>query len=89
MKKQLLFFLLCSSITCGSVSLMAQTFDSLNLSTSQLFDLSLEELLQIPINKSSRQLKLYGYINTNAEKQFGFPRIDGEGKTSRENDPFA
>ncbi len=89
MKKQLLFFLLCSSITCGPASLMAQTFDSLNVSTSQLFDLSLEELLQIPINKSSRELKLYGYINTNAEKQFGFPSIDGEGKTRRENDPFA
>lgn len=68
--------------------LQAQKPDTVATDGSQLFDLSLEELLQIPIQELNRDLKLYGYINTNAEKQFNVPRRDGLGNTVRQNDPF-
>ncbi|HTJ49024.1 MAG TPA: hypothetical protein VL443_06175 [Cyclobacteriaceae bacterium] len=59
-----------------------------SLATDDLFDLSLEELLKIKVTELDRKLKLYGYINTNAAKQFGFPSVNSEGKTRKINDPF-
>ena len=62
--------------------------DSLANKSDDLFNLSLEELLQINVTELDRRLKLYGYINTNAEKQFNFPSVGADGVTVEENDPF-
>lgn len=72
-------FLFCSA---------AHAQDTLNYKTDDLFDLSLEELLQVSVTELDRKLKLYGYINTNAEQQFKFPSIGADGVTVRQNDPF-
>ena len=66
---------------------IADAQDSLTYKPDELFDLSLEELLQINITELDRKLNLYGYINTNAEQQFSFPSVVG-GQTVRKNDPF-
>jgi hypothetical protein len=63
--------------------------DSLANKPDDLFDLSLEELLEISVVELDRKLKLYGYINTNAEQQFGFPSVANDGTTLKEDDPFA
>lgn len=63
--------------------------DSLANKSDEIFDLSLEELLQIKITELDRSLKLYGYINTNAEQQFNFPYVGPDGATVKEDDPFA
>jgi len=62
--------------------------DSLSTKNDDLFDLSLEELLQINVTELDRKLKIYGYINTNAEQQFNFPYIANDGSTFTESDPF-
>ncbi|MBT1690458.1 hypothetical protein [Dawidia soli] len=67
---------------------VAHAQDTLTYKTDELFDLSLEELLQISVTELDRKLKLYGYINTNAEQQFDFPSIGADGITVKENDPF-
>jgi len=66
----------------------AHAQDSLAVDGGDLFDLSLEELLNIEITELDRKLHLYGYINTNAEKQFGFPHIAEDGSTTKIDDPF-
>jgi hypothetical protein len=63
--------------------------DSLANKPDDLFDLSLEELLEISVVELDRKLKLYGYINTNAEQQYGFPSVANDGTTLKEDDPFA
>ncbi len=62
--------------------------DSLSYKSDDLFDLSLEELLKINVTEFDRKLRLYGYINTNAEQQFSFPSIAPDGTTLKEDDPF-
>lgn len=62
--------------------------DTTTYKTSELFDLSLEELLQINVVELDRKLKFYGYINTNGEQQFKFPYRSSDGITVKENDPF-
>jgi hypothetical protein len=62
--------------------------DSLAFKSDNLFDMSLEELLKINITELDRTLNLYGYINTNAEKQFSFPSVGADGRTEKQNDPF-
>ncbi len=66
----------------------ARAQDSLAVKTDDLFDLSLEELLNIQITELDRKLNIYGYINTNAEKQFNFPSVADDGTTVKEDDPF-
>jgi hypothetical protein len=63
--------------------------DSLSNKSGDMFDLSLEELLQISVVELDRRLKVYGYINTNAEQQFSFPTVAGDGTTIKADDPFA
>jgi hypothetical protein len=70
------------------VSHFSNAQDSLANKPDDLFDLSLEELLQIKITELDRSLKLYGYINTNIEKQFNFPSLGADGVTVKQNDPF-
>lgn len=79
-KLMLLFILL---IPC-----LVRAQDSVAVEKNDLFDLSLEELLNIQITELDRKLHLYGYINTNAEKTFSFPYVAGDGSTIKEDDPF-
>lgn len=67
---------------------VAHAQDTLTYKTDELFDLSLEELLQITVTELDRDLNLYGYINTNAEQQFVFPSVGADGITVKKNDPF-
>lgn len=71
-----------------TTSFLSQAQDSLTYKRDELFDLSLEELLEINVVELDRKLKLYGYINTNAAQQFGFPSVGTDGKTVKESDPF-
>lgn len=73
------------TLFCG----VSQAQDTLTYKTDELFDLSLEELLKISVTELDRKLKLYGYINTNAEQQFDFPGVGADGITVKESDPFA
>ncbi|MGB3852415.1 MAG: hypothetical protein WA958_20795, partial [Tunicatimonas sp.] len=52
-----------------------------------LFDLSLEELMDI--NLYDDQFNLYGFINANTEKVFNVPSVDSEGRTVTETEPVA
>lgn len=59
--------------------------DSTAVNQYDLFDLSLEELLQIDI--VDKNFYLYGYINSNLQKTFSVPTIDENGNTVKTNDP--
>lgn len=71
-------------ITMLSVAAQAQQ-DSTNVQEYDLFDLSLEELLQLDI--VDKNFYLYGYINSNLQKTFQYPTLDENGDTERVNDP--
>jgi hypothetical protein len=57
--------------------------DSTN--TDALFDLSLEDLLNLEL--VDRTFYLYGYINSNFQQTFDFPYVDEEFKTVKRSDP--
>lgn len=59
--------------------------DSTAIHQYDLFDLSLEELLQIDI--VDKNFYLYGYINANLQKTFSVPSLNEAGETVRTNDP--
>jgi hypothetical protein len=86
--KTLLRFFFISGFLCAAILARAQTPEPPTTNKNQLFNLSLEELLDVSIDELSRDLKLYGFINTNAEKQFNFLGTDTNGLTTQENDPF-
>src|SRR5688572_21947910 len=62
----------------------AQT-DSTSVKNNELFDLSLEELLNLDI--VDRKFYLYGYINSNLQKTFAYPSRVGNGSTVKTSDP--
>src|SRR5687768_2053242 len=68
-----------------SGSAMAQT-DSLSVDNDDLFDMSLEELLNLDL--VDRDFYLYGYINSNLQKTFGYPSISPDGSTVKNSDPI-
>jgi hypothetical protein len=70
---------------CFSSSLFAQT-DSVAVNRDDLFDMSLEELLNLDL--VDRDFYLYGYINSNLQKTFSYPGIAADGTTRTANDPL-
>ena len=52
-----------------------------------LFDLSLEELLNIKVYDD--RFRLYGFINANVEKVFNVPSVNGEGESVTQSEPLA
>lgn len=78
MKKLLLFCLVFVS------SFAFAQRDTLN-SDADLFDLSLEQLLNLEL--VDRNFYLYGYINSNLQKTFDFPYSDGDGLITKTSDP--
>lgn len=61
--------------------------DSTNVSSSDdLFDMSLEDLLQIDV--VDKEFYLYGYINSNFQKTFAYPSVAPDGTTERSDDPY-
>jgi hypothetical protein len=76
MKKIALIFCFCSCFAYGQ---------SDSTETDVLFDLSLEELLQLEV--VDRNFYLYGYINSNLQQTFDFPYVDEEFKTVKRSDP--
>jgi hypothetical protein len=50
-----------------------------------LFDMSLEELLNLDL--VDRNFYLYGYINSNFQKTFNYPTLAGDGSTQTDSDP--
>ncbi|WP_028978789.1 hypothetical protein [Sporocytophaga myxococcoides] len=88
MKKILLLF---STSICISLSTFAQTdtdsaISSDTLTGNSLLDMSIEELLGIDV--VDKRFKLYGYIDTYAEKTFGVPTIVDDNKTGYTDVPF-
>jgi hypothetical protein len=82
MKKILLFLLLLiSAIAKAQVDSTATSKDH-----DDLFDLSLEELLNLEV--VDRNFYLYGYINSNLQKTFDYPSLGTNGATERMTDPF-
>jgi hypothetical protein len=51
-----------------------------------LFDMSLEELLQLDL--VDRNFYLYGYINSNVQKTFNYPSVNDQGVVQRVSDPL-
>jgi hypothetical protein len=84
MRKYLAFILLGF---CGVAQ--AQTLSDSTTTTSQsddLFDMSLEELLQLDL--VDRNFYLYGYINSNLQKTFDYPMRAEDGLMKRVSDPL-
>jgi hypothetical protein len=80
MRKYLVLMCACF---CGV--LQAQT--ELNVAKNDdLFDLSLEELLQLDV--VDRNFYLYGYINSNLQKTWNYPGRNDDGTLSRVSDPL-
>jgi hypothetical protein len=52
---------------------------------TDLFDMSLEDLLNLEL--VDRNFYLYGYINSNVQKTFSYPSLNGE-KTVKKDDPL-
>jgi hypothetical protein len=80
MRKYLIFMCVCF---CG----VAQAqIDSVAMESDDLFDLSLEELLNLDV--VDRNFYLYGYINSNLQKTFDYPVRNEDGSISRISDPL-
>jgi hypothetical protein len=79
MRKLALLFWVCSFCT------YAQQADTTATANDDLFDLSLEELLNLEL--VDRTFYLYGYINSNLQKTFDYPYLDAESSTARISDP--
>ena len=80
MRKYLVLMWVCF---CG----MAQAQTELNVvKNDDLFDLSLEELLQLDV--VDRNFYLYGYINSNLQKTWSYPVRNDDGTLSRISDPL-
>ena len=80
MKKLLALFF--ASIT---IVAQAQT-DSVRIDDADLFDMSLEQLLQLDV--VDRNFYLYGYINSNLQKTFDYPVANGDGGILKVSDPL-
>jgi hypothetical protein len=81
MKKYAVVFLMS---LCGIAH--AQQDSTTVANSDDLFDMSLEELLQLDV--VDRNFYLYGYINSNLQKTFDFPTPVGDGAFTRVSDPF-
>ena len=80
MRKYLILMCVCF---CG----VAQAqIDSVAMESDDLFDLSLEELLNLDV--VDRNFYLYGYINSNLQKTFDYPVRNEDGSISRISDPL-
>jgi hypothetical protein len=56
---------------------------------SELFDLTLEELLDMKLDEEDeRGLLLYGFLRANVERVYKVPFVDSDGDTDRRNDPL-
>jgi len=83
----------------GGFSLFAQNDQQMNLDyvfigpdsvglDSKIFDLSIEKLLELDASPEAKyRFKLYGFLNSNLEKVYANPSIDGSGKTVSTDDP--
>jgi hypothetical protein len=60
--------------------------DSTYTASDDLFDLSLEQLLKIDV--VDKNFFLYGYINSNLEKTFGYPSLSNDGSVNTAADPY-
>jgi hypothetical protein len=80
MRKYLVVMCVCF---CGVAQ--AQV-DSVAMRNDDLFDLSLEELLNLDV--IDRNFYLYGYINSNLQKTFDYPVRNEDGSMSRVSDPL-
>ena len=72
-------------IVSFSVIAQAQT-DSVKVDDADLFDMSLEQLLQLDV--VDRNFYLYGYINSNLQKTFDYPTSNGDGSIVKISDPL-
>jgi hypothetical protein len=59
--------------------------DSTQSAGDDMFDLSLEQLLNLDL--VDKNFYLYGYINANLQKTFDYPSLDENGKTVKKSDP--
>jgi hypothetical protein len=78
MKKIILLICLTSTVA------FAQQ-DTTQSSGDDMFDLSLEQLLNLDL--VDKNFYLYGYINANLQKTFDYPSYGADGKTKRMSDP--
>lgn len=53
-----------------------------------LFDMSLEELLNVKVDVVDKNFYLYGYINSNVQKTYSFPTRSLDNKTIKTDDPL-
>lgn len=60
--------------------------DTTQTASDDLFDLSLEELLNIDM--VDKNFYLYGYINSNLQQTFNYPFLNADGSTGTESDPY-
>ncbi len=59
-----------------------------NLELDNLFDMTLDELLQLNIENTDKAFSCYGFINANVEQVFDAPQITEEGNRVFENGPI-
>jgi hypothetical protein len=76
--------LLAGVLCCISAVTYAQQ-DSTSADTGDLFDMSLEELLNLEL--VDRNFYLYGYINSNIQKTFAYPSINND-NVQKQDDPL-
>jgi hypothetical protein len=76
---------LITSLLMYSLFANAQS-DSVQVEEDDLFDMSLEELLNLEL--IDRNFYLYGYINSNLQKTFDYPSIGPDGFATRKSDPM-
>lgn len=77
----------------GAITLFLSLFsilgfgqDSTQTESLDLFNLSLEDLLNIDVEDAP--FRLYGFLNSNVEKVFNEPSIDGSGNTTTASAPM-
>ena len=77
----------CLALLFVSFSVIAQAqTDSVKVADGDLFDMSLEQLLQLDV--VDRNFYLYGYINSNLQKTFDYPVANGDGSILKVSDPL-
>ena len=93
MKKRLLAPIMLCALLWNNTSFAQEIenqIDSQNysaLETTELFDLTLEQLLGINV-KEDNKFSLYGFMQANVERVYAEPSINALGKTERENAPL-
>lgn len=80
MRRALLFLFIMISLAAEAQQ------DTIKSNSGDLFDLSLEELLNL--NLVDKNFYLYGYLNSNIQKTFDYPSLTNDGHVTRASDPL-